>query len=215
MALGLALVVSAQAFVQQSTKQKNKVASRQQYHVDCSQMKSPACRPFNEMVDKNDREILDYITKKSMTTYVCFRQDTNGFWLLAFTKPHFNLHFGDEHPEFLKTHSPLNLFAFHQYTDGVSDRSFWGTFEWEKDSEKTPDNNATVSVSVSNNPEDKAKVAIDSSEVAASESFTNASDKVTEYRITIRRSTKRFVETFALTDPSYEQWSKTGYCVEF
>jgi hypothetical protein len=182
------------------------------YAADCSMVYAPtACRSFNEMVTKKDKDLVS--TLASGYTFVCFRSQEDTFVLISYSRPASVLF--KKHPT-LEYFQREGIVFYDRYKDGVRDDSQMSAGEWAKFD--------LASENASFGPQEKSapnapQSTINDAEVGFAYSFSNIAGTKTDYQIQIRRSTLRFVETYsAPDDPKKGTFSKTtatGYCAEF
>ena len=183
--------------------------------ADCKAVESvSACKSFNEMLEKQDPDILKFVTDKSRTTYACFETDRDAFIMVSFAKPM-------EHAWHLDKQSNVWLtqrgnFTLNQYSNGVYDRGRVALPMWTRFGSE--DEHPTAETAESKVPAGAnarvADVSIDEGEVTVSYSFENIQNTVTDYLLQIRRSTRRFVETYGVKGAK-SQVNDTGYCAEY
>lgn len=179
--------------------------------ADCKAVESAsACKSFNEMLQSGDEHIKDALDNPRHESYVCFRSDDDIFFLVSFWKPDKDAWLPSKKDSLALTQETKLLFI--QYRDGVDDASGIAHFVWQKPSDDGDVTGASQGDASVNSG--KVQADVGAAEISLSYSFTNSANSVTEDTIQIRRSTKRFVETFAAKGGK-AQFRNTGHCVEY
>jgi hypothetical protein len=217
--IALLLALAASTFAQNSVPQNSTPPpTPPSYTVDCSTVNAPlSCRSFNEMVEKKDPDLLSQIKHPS---FVCFRPHEDVFSIISGGPP--------VDVAYKKTTEYLweapGLIFYLRFNNGISEqfRLIGGT--WSKFPTISPE------VTFQSSKESDTKTSISDSELSLGYEYKNLNGSTTTYTIQIRRSTKRFVETYQYPDdpPSPEknkgaqekpqsqsQIQDTGYCTEF
>src|ERR1039458_5728551 len=154
------------------------------YKADCSIAgPAPGCKSYNEMVEKNDKDILAIL--KGSSTFVCFRQGEDTFVVLSYRQPLPTLFHQGAASHVLET---FGIVLYRTYTDGVVGFMLPISGRWTKA--------FTTDSPVFTSRKDEIQASVLDAEVSFSYPFKNRSGTTTRYDITIRRSTLRFVETY-------------------
>jgi len=185
------------------------------YSVDCSKFSlSPGCKSFTELVDSKDKDILDRLVGDS---FVCFRPDEDVFLIASYLKP--------DESAYLRTgkytSEQTGIFFYNRFKEGLTDdyETAYGT--WTK--------NTVAGEDVRFSAKPPYSALIDAGEVSFSYQYKNMRGTNTSYLLQIRKSTKRFVETFDADDlpvsdknksatqkpAGASRYENTGYCAEF
>lgn len=187
--------------------------------ADCSVVKAvESCKSFNEMIQNRDDEILVAIKYPS---FVCFRPDEDEFFMFSDIEPS-DLVYKDVS----KTMSQATSIAFYyRYKKGVQSDLRYIDGTWTKITY-----GPAPIFSFQSRKDGDASLSITNSEISLGYDYKNLAGSTTAYAIQVRRSTKRFVETFQFPDeptpaqkgkaPTTQHESKTraeftGYCAEF
>jgi hypothetical protein len=203
--LALLLLLVNSVFAQETPK-----VSAERFRVDCSMMgTAPGCKSYNEMVEANDKDILDYL--KEGSALACFRENEDVFTLIAFDEPGHELYTKDLKSGLLKT---FGLVFYLRFSNGLSDdfRMSPGTWTLSPNSELS-------AASFDANQGTPVQASVESSEVSVYYSYQNLAKTTTKYGIQIRRSTLRFTETWQYPDDEKQKGesrtTNTGHCAAF
>lgn len=175
--------------------------------VDCSKFgSSPGCKSFNEMVGHKDKGLLDSLGDGDRYAFICFHEDEDSFFVFEVGPPYeFRPAKGNPALE----ESSLETAAYSKYERGVfSDFRPW-IDHWRKTRTLGSDSETFQSTNRG------SACFIDSAEVVIGFRFQNVKGTQTDYTLHIRRSTGRFVETFATKNaqgPGVHQFDQSGYC---
>jgi hypothetical protein len=190
------------------------------FTVDCAALNATdSCKSYNEMIEHHDEEIVAEVKPPS---FVCFRPDDDIFLTMSPTSP----------PQFLsiKPGKPGAIDSidgyvyYNTYKKGVADDSRFISGNWKR----VPLSSDPFFASAKDNP---TKAFVSSTELTVSFEYKNLRGSTTKYSLQIRRSTKRFVESYEFPDEKPAATSKnrvpatapagnsrleyTGYCAEF
>jgi hypothetical protein len=179
----------------------------------CSDFPSakPACGSFKELVDHRDNEILAILSQRCRIegnglgpgasggdAYACFVENEDRFMVIGFRMP--------ASREEVRG-AGRGILCFDEYKKGMPG-------DYQRHTELVNDPLAP--------PEDKptamsptmgeTNATVDPSGITVSYSFPNGNGGKTDYKLVIRRSTKRFVETYEADKNTY---TETGHCAEF
>src|SRR5438445_5590158 len=160
---------------------------------DCSKLPEPSagCKSYNEMVRSGDKALRSTLNS-STTTFVCFRPYEDVFITISYEAPSYNAFVKNEVSKLYET---SGLLWYARYKQGVLDDSQVAGGKWKKylrDGQEpsfVPD------------PKSVATSLISDSEVVFGYTFQNLSSTKTFYRVDLRRSTLRFVETYQWDNP--------------
>lgn len=171
-----------------------------------------ACKSYEELVRAKDTGLPGH-------AYVCFRKDSDEFFVISFTEPYFLKHWDRELKEVVidtEQTRPGGEFA-RTYRNGVEDSSVppslfyrgrWspygesGLFASEKINFKKQDEN---------DPE--VGVSIDENQLNVGYKYQNRFEKTITYSLTIQRSTGRFAESFRSESDKVPFSDSAGRCV--
>jgi hypothetical protein len=164
--------------------------------ADCNTVHAlKSCASFNEMITQKDDSILKRLA--SQVAFVCFRPQEEVFFIISYNPPLF----ADEKSKTIQRQN--GLVTYEIFKDGSADSSHLVFGEWQRDPSgaiyfgKGPKVAGTDSVRVSD------------SEVSFSFDFENLAHRKTTYSAHIKRSNKRFSETYAWDIPK-ERKTKAG-----
>jgi hypothetical protein len=174
--------------------------------VNCSEAQtSKACSSFKQLLEAKDEELLDSLS--SPTSYVCFRPNEDAFLIFHVNAPTDNrwekLGGGKE--------QQASWQVLGQFRNGVLYHNATVFGDWHRYSsgkEATEPLFMSLSDKESN---EGATVNIDAVELSIEYPFKNQNSGTTQYSLTIRRSTGRFTETFAVDNVSVSE--NSGTCV--
>jgi hypothetical protein len=189
------------------------------YSVDCSDFgMSPGCKSFNELVSKQDEDIISQVQTQA---FVCFVPNEDTFMMLSYQGPEPSLF--TEKTKFTETEDGVVFYS--RFKSGIQDEFKILPGTWTR----TKSNVAWVSFESSK--EVPAHASISSPELSFAYDYKNLRGTTTTYALQIRRSTKRFVQTFQFpNDDSPAKNTKspqpqnsaskmrtedTGHCAEF
>ncbi len=200
------LLLIAVIHAQQKTAQQPQSPPRAKLPtVDCSEAQtSKACNSFKQLFEAHDKDILDRLS--SPTTYVCFRPKEDVFLIFHVTEPTPNDWERAEHSR--ETQKAAAVFA--EFRNGVNYHDTFAPGVWirmnsfDKDPFfKFPDQYA----------HDRESVFIDPAEITIDYPFDDQHGGTTQYSLVIRRSTGRFLETFAVKTTASS--TNSGTCLMY
>ncbi len=181
---------------------------------------SGARRSFNELLSAKDQDVLASIREPH--TYVCYRRNKDEFLLVSF---------GPEDREWTwspsadnpETQEALEPVFVSDYRHGATDSHGVGLMvvgKWtrRKDSPALPSFYAADRPVDPNDTSRSSNVNIDNDEFRLEEEFQNIAGGVTDYTLTIRRSTGRFTESYDVKARASESGTLTeddGRCSIF
>jgi len=177
--------------------------------VDCGKVtSSPACKSFNQMLEKGDRDLVDAISGANQAV-VCFRPDEDTFVLVSYGRVEGRPFLAG--PELNLERSSATVKAM-VYKNQISDDLRRWTGYWQKQAGQ-PKNQAVFASS----NEDEGKVRIDPSGLLISYDFSNPDKTTTTYTLQVRRPALRAVEAFESTTRQSKphRRSLTEQCSEF
>ena len=205
--------------------------------VDCSQIKSPGCKSFNEMVKSRDPDILADLSREA--GYVCFRSGEDSFSIIIYTLPDSKemiipdrLHWQatDNCTDSIKNgtkdiaacsveEQTGHSLMFTSYTNGVygfdnHNRPVLIGYKWIRSKNSGSISGSSLNVQQSNwsGPETQSVIIEDT---RISISYLDKSVSPATYKLELRRYTGRFVETSKLGDDGKQSpRTVTGRCVE-
>lgn len=181
------LLLGGAALAQQKTAEKPPPLIKSKPPIfTCSEAAtSRACTSFKQLLDAHDKDLVE--TFSTPTSYVCFRPNEDAFLIFHVGAPEKD---GWEKAEdnVGQTQGFKKTAGLTEYRDGVfytdhSVREYWRRFR--------PDEEPLF-----HSESKDLKITIDGTEISIDYPFTNQSNGTTQYSLTIRRSTGRFVETF-------------------
>ena len=173
--------------------------------LDCTTVdSSPGCNSFNEMVLKKDKELLDALNGVDIT-YACFEKSRDSFVMIAVQPA--------EEYRYQKTRAPSLVtqsgwMFFQRYNDGVSEGLRLIVGAWTKG----PAVPEYFSADSSNK---EATASFTEDEVTVGFSYENLGKTKTDYTMSIRRSTLRFLETYRFPSENNKTTNSstdTGHC---
>jgi hypothetical protein len=201
--------------------------------VDCSQIKSPGCKSFNEMVKSRDPDILDSLSHEA--GYVCFRSGEDSFSIMSYFLPDTKEMFAPLHWQATDectdsiNNGTKNKYActeeeqtgpslmFTSYKNGVPDyhdRPVLIGYKWIRSKNSGSIRGSSLKVQQSNwSGPDTQTIIIDDTRISIS--YLDKSVSSATYGFELRKSTGRFVETYkAGDDEKQSPRIVTGRCVE-
>jgi hypothetical protein len=177
--------------------------------VTCSDKATlKACTSFKQLIDAHDKDMLESIS--SHTSYVCFRPDEDAFIIFHAEKPRIELWKTSEdnlsQVQRLKTVARLM-----EYRDGVFYLAKFGSAYWER---LAPNEEPTFHSETTDGRFKGLQMSIDPAEIDIEYPFKNANGGTTQYSLTIRRSTGRFIEKVSSEDtPRTLPTTSSGTCL--
>jgi hypothetical protein len=164
------------------------------------------CASFKQLLDSHDKDILDLLTLKPV--YVCFRPKEDAFLVFHIEPPSsYGWRKGTTGNE-----TQFQIGILKEYREGVlylwnNGYGNWVRFPPDKDETFEP----APAEPASNSP-NAIRMSVLGGEVLVEYPFTNQSNGTTEYSLTIRQSTGRFVETFDVKDSPNLTTKHLGSC---
>lgn len=146
-----------------------------QQKADCSQISSPGCGSFNEMLAAQDKDIVDAVKGTDKVARVCFVELEDNFLILSFDLP-IDSRWRRGKAELLYHNGP-KIATFKRYKDGVSDDSFEIRLMWYrlgKEGEPTAQGSGLFNENVN--------LSIDSDETNFTARWRNKANTVTTYQ---------------------------------
>ena len=200
--------------------QTNSPAVIKNFHADCTTVHATkSCDSFNELITQQDKDVIDDLKGGA---FVCFLSEEDAFAIVTTTIPADNLF----SPTKVRKLTQVNSVEFYKrFKNGLNDETKIVMGAWTKAvfNEDDPPRYSFESSKMGD-----TTLSIDPSEIFAEYKFQNLGKSSTTYTLQIRRSTRRFVETygFPATPPSDpkakasftphdEKLESTGYCAEF
>jgi hypothetical protein len=180
-----------------------------------------ACESFKELVERRDKELLAILSQRCRmnsfgsgrgarqgSAYACFIEGEDRFLTVGFSMPASK----EEVPSGVVT-GDKGLLCLDEYKQGMPGDTQRST-ELENDP-LAPAEDKPAAMSPVTGKElglSDVRAAVDSSAIWVSYSFLNGNGGKTDYQLKIRRSTKRFVETYEGDKKTY---TETGHCAVF
>ena len=157
------------------------------------------CQDFKELLEHDDADIVAafYSGNETASYYACFSEVSRRFLILDYNPP----------SEFNKG----GFFDQSIFIDGQSNSDSLLPIEWSRD------DYATIFASSSSNRGGKQSAGyITQSGLAYQKKFTNRNGTETQYSLSIRWSTGRYVESFSAKDEKGKPFSNedSGICVK-
>lgn len=177
--------------------------------ADCSDPDARlACRSFTQLLESRDADIIAVVKPAA---YVCFRPKEDAFFVVGFDPPPKNIL-----KERDQSVSQTGVVQLSEYRNGVSGMLKTAVGEWLT----TPPIAGTPGIvrflySSEGKPyvaEEKLSVSIFPDELNLHVEYRNGSGALTDRSISIRRSTGRFVDTFAVKEKALD-FEFTGRCL--
>jgi hypothetical protein len=182
----IALLGAARA--QQKSAQKPPTPGSNTPVVNCSEAQtSKACTSFKQLLDAHDTEIVNSLAKKP--AYVCFRPTEDAFLIFNAEPPAKYSWEKAAVGEKQATYLP----QLEEYRNGVHYGYKFGRGFWRRHGDEQPRFESDEQTTGRNKGLD---IEIDGDEISIDYQSTNQHDGTTQYSLTIRRSTGRFIETF-------------------
>ena len=176
--------------------------------VDCRKIKSsPACKSFNQMLERGDRDLVDAISGANQAV-VCFRPDEDTFVLVSYGRVGGRPFLAGPEPNLERSSASVKAMVYkNQLPD---DLRHWAGY-WQKQAGQ-PKNQGVFASS----NEDGGKVKIDPSGLLISYDFSNSDKTTTTYTLQVHRPTLGAVETFesATSQGAPQRRSLTEQCSE-
>lgn len=160
--------------------------------VNCSAAQtSKACSAFKQLLEAHDTDILHAVM--SPTSYVCFRPIEVAF-LIIHVEPPSAYGWRKDGSNVGQTQEITSSVSLTEYRDGVfytmkDGRGYWRRF--------SPDEDPMFHSESTEGMFKGLKISILGAEIFIDYPFENQAGGTTQYSLTLRRSTGRFIETFA------------------
>jgi hypothetical protein len=204
------LIAELSSFAQEQKPDKD-------FTVDCATVQATtSCKSYNELIRAKDKYLLGQM---SYQPFVCFVQDSDQF-LVVTTKHPPTDNFRVAKDGISKIPGVEFLVTFKE---GVQDSFRFIAGQWSKMTIADD-----IQFSFDTEPASDTELSIDQSEIEASYQFKNLYHTTTSYTLKIRRSTKRFVQSYDFPEPptpakkgeapptpSTTRAGDTGYCASF
>lgn len=185
--------------------------------VDCSKFSDslPGCKSFNEMLGSNDKDVVSSVGG-IYQAYVCFRADEDVFTIISYLPP--------SNEQFRKATFGVEMQAtayLSRYEAGLSKDEEVFDGKWYKSAHEPAAQAHFTGNGLFASRDQQPKIYVNESEISVSTSWQNLGGTRTTYHLQVRRSTKRFLETFewpkppTAKDKSTEQMTRQGYCEEY
>lgn len=167
---------------------------------ECPEAVQIGCRDFKELLDHDDADIVDSFYSRSPNTsyYACFSDSSRRFFIISY---------GMLGAAYQGTYKRTLLFQ-NIFIDGQSNGANFARMEWFQDDYARIVTSAKQGKLVVGN--------VTPSELAYQNKFTNKNGTETQYSLSIRWSTGRFIESFTGKDDKGKPWNGevTGICVK-
>jgi hypothetical protein len=190
-------------------------------HDFCSDFSAAtlSCKSFKELVDHGDKEILDILRQQCRAgggrrgaTYVCFKEGADKFLVVSFNMP-------EEWEKTTLGHlTGESMLCSDEYENGSPGDQRFSSLDWlrldkyhDPSDANTPVTGKLFDDKLHVTPGETAAT-VGLSAISVRYSFTNKSGSLTDYKLLIRRSTRRFVETY---DADNKTYTETGHCAVF
>ena len=161
--------------------------------VNCSEAQtSKACKSFKQLLDASDKDVLELLSLP--TSYVCFRPTEDAFLLFHLEEPTQYMWQTLEGDAKGQTQYASPVLA--EFRDGVvyDTRAVIGAWYRHSPTDKEP----LFKIRSDSPFNDGSTLTIDTAELSVQYPFKNQDGGTTQYSLVIRRSTGRFIETFAV-----------------
>ncbi|HTA22397.1 MAG TPA: hypothetical protein VK763_02605 [Terriglobales bacterium] len=206
------LVFASFTFAQEATLPSlPREQPKTQFKVDCLGVEATtSCHSYNELVESNDKDVIGSLGGL-YDTYVCFSTDDDTFSMVS-VSPYWEpaYHKAIKSPRILEQDGQV---TFSGYKNGQTDEFKVAEGKWRRA--------ATLQNDIFRTDDGAEPAAfVDDYTVSFQYSYQNTQGRKLTYAISIRRSTKRFTETWdAPAIPEKKQESirivSTGHCAEF
>jgi hypothetical protein len=199
-------------FAQQATPPSlQKEQPKTQFKVECSGVEATtSCQSYNELVESNDKDVIGSLGGL-YDTYVCFSTDEDAFSMVSVSPPwEPGYRKTIKNPRILEQDGQVTL---SRYKSGQTDEFKVAEGKWRRGVTLQSD------IFHTDNGADPGAF-VDDYTASFQYSYQNTQGRKLTYGISIRRSTKRFTETWdAPAIPEKKQDSirivSTGHCAEF
>src|SRR5882762_11174254 len=163
------------------------IAQEKHYTVNCGKLESPSpgCKSYNDMVTKNDSDVLSQVTADE--SFVCFRPADDVFFVLSYRFP-------GPAAFTIKTAGEVNqargLIFYGRFKEGQREESKLAVGTWLSD---------TGMFMAA--PKTGPSATVIESEITYSYDYQNVKNNTIYYTLRIRKSTLRFAENFSWIEP--------------
>lgn len=165
---------------------------------ECPEAVQIGCRDFKELLDHDDPDIVDSFYSRSPNTsyYACFSDSSRRFFIIAYGMP--------------DPYYKGALLFQTVFIDGQSNATSLARMEWSQDG------HATIFTSSAKQGKQAAVGYVTPSELGYQNKFTNKSGTETQYSVSIRWSTGRYIESFSFKDEKGKplNFDENGICVK-
>jgi hypothetical protein len=172
--------------------------------VTCSEAQtSKACSSFKQLLEADDQDILEIFSLRP--SYVCFRSNDDAFLIFTVVEPFESEWKKSDHGvgQIQKYESDAYLYEFR---DGVSYMTHYAREYWRR---IVPALGPEYHYQATQGTDKGLYINIDDTEISIDYPFKNQNGGTTHYSLTIRRSTGRFTETFAVDTAPFLKHSGT------
>jgi len=200
----LLLLALGASQAQQKTAQKPQPAKPPS--VNCPEAQtSKACHSFKQLLDAQDKDILHSLSLPP--SYVCFRPGEDAFLIVNVEepRPYGWKKLDDNGVEEQQFKSSVKL---TEYKEGVFNSIKNGREVWRRSS---PDDEPLFYSEATEGLFKGLKIVVDEAEITIDYPFNNQNGGTTQYSLTIRRSTGRFIEAF--TSEITHTTTQSGSCL--
>jgi hypothetical protein len=205
----VAISLVSSVLAQSQSQAKGKAAPKAATQVICTDTDSKtACNTFKAMAEANDRDIVSVIDG-TQVAYVCPRPKVDEFFVVSFTRPeeYKYIPIDPKNPKGAVTQT--DVVSFIVYALGVEASNLYELGTWKR---LVNDPAIDFTVFTSSQESTGLEVRIDAAEVYLKSEFKNANGTQTVNMQTIRRSTGRFRETWAIKDAKDSFQVMQGQC---
>jgi hypothetical protein len=165
--------------------------------VNCSDAETAkACSSFKQLLDAQDKDILKNLYFPS--SYVCFRPKDDAFLIFHIGAPGPKLWKKWEKVDVGPVETQSGFPALTEFREGVFYHEAIGMGDWTR--YNNLDTLPTFTLRPNGGNTDGMAIVIGETEISVTYPFKNRNDETTQYELTIRRSTGRFSETFAVNE---------------
>jgi hypothetical protein len=186
-----------------------------QQPVDCSQIKSPGCKAFNELLGSRDPDIADKLKRSGSTTYACFYPHQGRFYLLSFNHPSLSNDLCSATRQTGCFPEEKALLEYDVFGGGVLYDSEFVWFEWRKGVYGLTGTSDGVAQDTGDESAEDMHVYIYPTELGISQKYLNENDQRAIFTLRLRRDTGQFVQTVEPEDgKAFVARSMTGDCTE-
>lgn len=211
-AITIGLVLSALTSTMQAQEKIIGDANRKPRSLDCSNIFSAGCQSFNELLQAQDKDIVNAVAGTGKAARVCFIEGEDNFVVLDFDLPLKSL--WRKNKDGIGFHNGPRIARFKRYRDGVSDDFFlvrltWNRYDDNEETSPTADGKSLLGEDVT--------LSIDENETNFNAKWQNKANTTTTYGLSIRLATGRFKETYDWKDTKgqHHESSNVGHCVRY